>query len=158
MAKQLHKSFSDQQVRALLKRYVDREVELRHILGVLGIGRSRFFKILREYRDDPGGFTVAYRRTNHPHKISSEVEKNILKELELEKRLIEVPEVPLQTYNYNYIRDRLRDAYRQEVSVPTIIKRAKEHDYYLCQGSSNKRSSPKKLWIEECRLNRERVL
>jgi hypothetical protein len=48
MAKQLHKSFSDQQVRVLLKRYDDREVELRHILGVLRIGRSRFFKILRE--------------------------------------------------------------------------------------------------------------
>ena len=64
MAKQLHKSFSDQQVRALLKRYDDREVELRHILGVLGIGRSRFFKILRQYRDDPGGFTVADRRTS----------------------------------------------------------------------------------------------
>jgi hypothetical protein len=131
MAKQLHKSFSDQQVRALLKRYDDREVELRHILGVLGIGRSRFFKILRQYRDDPGGFTVAYRRSTCPRKLSSEVEQNILKELELEKRLIEAPEVPLRTYNYSYIRDRLRDEYRQEVSVPTIIKRAKEHDFYL---------------------------
>jgi hypothetical protein len=125
MAKQLHKSFSDQQVRALLKRYDDREVELRHILGVLGIGRSRFFKILRQYRDDPGGFTVAYRRSTCPRKLSSEVEQNILKELELEKRLIEAPEVPLWTYNYSYIRDRLRDEYRQEVSVPTIIKRCR---------------------------------
>jgi len=91
MAKQLHKSFSDQQVRALLKRSVDREVELRHILGVLGIGRSRFFEILRQYRDDPGEFTVAYRRTSCPRKLSPEVERNILKELELEKRLIEAP-------------------------------------------------------------------
>jgi hypothetical protein len=97
MARQLHKSFSDHKVRALFKRYDDREVELRHILGVLGIGRSRFFEILREYRDDPGGFTVAYRRTNCPHKISSEVEQNILKELRMEKRLIEAPEVPLRT-------------------------------------------------------------
>ena len=133
MAKQLHKSFSDQQVRALLKRYDDREVELRHILGVLGIGRSRFSEILREYRDDPGRFTVAYRRTSCPHKILAEVEQNILKELQLEKRLIEAPEVPLRTYNYSYIRDRLRDEYHQEVSVPTIIKRAKEHDFYLAK-------------------------
>jgi hypothetical protein len=99
MARQLHKSFSDQPVRALHKRYNDRrEVELRHILGFLGIERSSFFEILREYRDDPGGFTVAHRRTNCPHKISSEVEQNILKELRMEKRLIEAPEVPLRTY------------------------------------------------------------
>jgi hypothetical protein len=35
MAGQLHKSFSDQQVRALLRRYVDQEVRVEHILGLL---------------------------------------------------------------------------------------------------------------------------
>lgn len=66
MAKHLHKSFSDQQLRALLKRYNDEEVELRHILRILGIGRSRFFDILSNYRRDPQTFTIAYRRTNSP--------------------------------------------------------------------------------------------
>ena len=131
MAKHLHKLFSDPQVRALLKRYDDREVELRYILGILGIGRSRFFEILNKYRQAPRAFTVAYRRKSGPRKIASEIEENIFRELRLEKRLIEVPEVPLRTYNYSYIRDRLRDEYRQTVSVPTIIKRAKEHHFYL---------------------------
>jgi len=131
MAKHLHKSFSDRQVQAFLKRYADREIELHHILGVLGIGRSRFFKILQRYRQDPQAFSIAYQRKSCPRKIAPEVDRNILKELRLEKKLIEAPEVPLRTYNYSYIRDRLRDEYHQAVSVPTIIKRAKEHDFYL---------------------------
>lgn len=38
MARHLHKAFSDQQVRALLGRYVGQEIKLGHILGVLKIG------------------------------------------------------------------------------------------------------------------------
>ena len=131
MAGHLHKSFSDQQVRALLKRYANQEIELQHILGILKIGRSRFFEILKDYRGDPLGFTVAYQRKSCPRKLAPEIEKNILQQLRFEKRLIENPEVPLSSYNYSYIRDRLREEYHQKVSVPTIIKRAKEHDFYL---------------------------
>ena len=131
MAKHLHKSFSDQQLQDLLKRYDDGEVEIHHLLKILGIGRSRFFGILGKYRQDPQSFTVAYRRTNAPRKIALEIEGNILNELRIEKRLIDAPEVPLKTYNYSYIRDRLLDEYGQKVSVPTIIKRAKAHDFYL---------------------------
>jgi len=46
MAKQLHRSFRDQQVRSLLLSYIDKEVELCYILDILKIGRSRFFTLL----------------------------------------------------------------------------------------------------------------
>jgi hypothetical protein len=131
MAGHLHKSFSDQQVKALLGRYVGQEIKLEHILGVLKIRRSRFFEILKDYRADPEGFTVAYQRTSCPRKLAPEIEENILRELRFEKQLIGNPDVPLRSYNYSYVRDRLREVYRQKVSVPTIIKRAKEHDFYL---------------------------
>jgi hypothetical protein len=131
MAGHLHKSFSDQQVKALLERYACREIKLEHIVGVLKIRRSRFFEILKEYRADPQGFTVAYQRKSSPRKLAPEIEKNILRELRFEKQLIGNPDVPLRSYNYSYVRDRLREVYRQKVSVPTIIKRAKEHDFYL---------------------------
>jgi sulfite reductase alpha subunit-like flavoprotein len=62
MAGHLHKSFSDRQIRALLRRYVDQEIQLQHILGILKIGHSRFFEILKDFREDPRGFTVAYQR------------------------------------------------------------------------------------------------
>ena len=131
MARHLHKAFSDQQVRALLGRYVGQEIKLGHILGVLKIGRSRFFEILKDYRADPRGFSVAYQRTSCPRKLAPEIERNILRELRFENRLIENPDVPLRSYNYSYVRDRLWEVHRQKVSVPTIIKRAKEHDLYF---------------------------
>ncbi len=63
-------------------------------------------------------------------KISEEVEKNIISELEKEKNLIEDKEIPIRFYNYNYIRDRIYQTYRQKVSLPTIINRAKRKGLY----------------------------
>ena len=139
MAGHLHKSFSDQQVKALLERYVGQEVKLEHILGALKIGRTRFFEILKVYRAYSQGFTVAYQRKNCPRKLAPEIEKNILWELRFEKQLIGNPDVPRRSYNYSYVRDRLREGCRQKVSVPTIIRRAKEHDFYLSNPSPSGR-------------------
>lgn len=131
MAKQLHRSFRDQQVRSLLQSYVSEEIELPYILDILKIGRSRFFVLLKEYRSNPSEFSIAYKRSRKTRTISPETEKNILHELHREKGLIENPDIPLHSYNYSYIRDLLWQKYRQKVSVPTIIRRAKEHDLFL---------------------------
>lgn len=131
MAKQLHRSFRDQQVRSLLQSYVDKEIELSYILDILKIGRSRFFVLLKGYRANPTEFSIAYRRSRKTRTICPETEKNILSELEREKKLIESPDIPLRSYNYSYIRDLLWQKHRQKVSVPTIIRRAKQHDFYL---------------------------
>lgn len=53
MAKQLHKRFPDKQVKALLQRYLSKEIKLNYILKILGIRRRRFFEILKKYREDP---------------------------------------------------------------------------------------------------------
>ncbi|MDZ7837655.1 MAG: hypothetical protein U5N58_06705 [Actinomycetota bacterium] len=54
-----------------------------------------------------------------------------MKELKIEKKLISNPQVPLRSYNYSYIKDRLASKYGQKVSTPTIINRAKKAGYYL---------------------------
>jgi len=131
MAKQLHLSFRDRQVKLLLQSYINKEVELSYILDILKIGRSRFFALLKDYRQNPHQFSIAYKRRQKTRTISPEVEKNILHQLRWEKRLIENPDIPLHSYNYSYIRDLLWQKHRQKVSVPTIIKRAKEHDFFL---------------------------
>jgi len=131
MAKQLHVSFRDRQVKSLLQSYINREVELSYILDILKIGRSRFFALLKGYRQNPSQFSIAYKRRQKTRTISPEIEKNILHQLRWEKRLIENPDIPLHSYNYSYIRDLLWQKHRQKVSVPTIIKRAKEHDFFL---------------------------
>jgi len=50
MSKQLHKNFIDEQVKLLLKSYVDKEIKIEYILSILGIKRRRFFKLLNRCR------------------------------------------------------------------------------------------------------------
>lgn len=131
MPKQLHKSFRDAQIRDLFARYTRKEIKLAHLTAIFKIGRSRIFALLNRYKEDPEGFTVNYRRCNAPHRIAPEIEENILRELRIEKKLILDPQIKLWSYNYSYIRDRLRDQYGQRVSVPTIIRKAKSGGFYL---------------------------
>lgn len=128
---QLHKSFSDDQVRGFIERYLRKEVERKPIQAILGIGKARFFALVRKYRDNPKRFSIKYARKIHPRKIDSNIEKSILKELRIEKKIIEDKSVPLKSYNYSYIKDRLQHDYQQKVSLPTIINRAKKHGFYL---------------------------
>jgi len=128
---QLHKRFTSQQVRELLDRYVKNEIERDYIQEILGIKRRRFFVLLKQYKERPEQFTVQYQRTRAPRAISPMIEQNILKELAIEKKIIQNKEIPLTSYNYSYIRDRLKGRYDQKVSLPTVIDRAKKYGFYL---------------------------
>jgi len=50
MSKQLHKNFNDEQVKLLLRSYVDKEIKINYILSILGIKRRRFFELLNRYK------------------------------------------------------------------------------------------------------------
>jgi hypothetical protein len=127
---QIHKSFSTKQVKDLFKRYMDKQIERAYIQELLGIEKAQFFRLLKEYRDNPINFSINYARTS-PKRLSPEVEGNIIKELQIDKEAIENKDVPLKYYNYSYIKDRLVKVYNQSASLPTVIKCAKEHDYYI---------------------------
>jgi hypothetical protein len=131
MMSQVHKRFTPEQVKELLERYSNHEIERKYIQEILGIKKSRFFMLLKQYKENPQHFTTRYQRTTPPRIISAEIEQNILKELTIEKKIIQDKEIPLKSYNYSYIRDRLKGRYRQKVSLPTIIDRAKKHGFYL---------------------------
>lgn len=128
---QLHKRFSSDQIKELLERYSKKEIERKYLQEILGIGKRRFFMILKQYRQNPHHFTIQYPRSKPPRSISPEIEHNILKELTIEKKIIQDQEIPLNSYNYSYIKDRLRKRYQQKVSLPTIIDRAKKNGFYL---------------------------
>ena len=128
---QLHKRFTSQQVKELLDRYAKNEIERKYIQEILQIKRRRFFVLLKQYKENPQDFTVQYQRTSAPRAISPMIEQNILKELSIEKKIIQNKQIPLTSYNYSYIRDRLKGEYHQKVSLPTIIERAKRHGFYL---------------------------
>jgi len=128
---QLHKRFTSEQVTKLLDRYLKNEIERAYIQEILGIKRRRFFVLLKQYKENPQHFTVQYRRTRAPRTISPMIEQNILKELSIDKKIIQNKEIPLKSYNYSFIKDRLKGTYHQKVSLPTIIDRAKKHGFYL---------------------------
>jgi len=109
MSKQLHKIFTDEQVKLLLKSYVDKKIKINYILSILGIKRRRFFKLLARYKKDPENFSVSYSRRIPTRTISKAIETNIIKELNTEKDLIQAKEVPIRWYNYSYIKDILKN-------------------------------------------------
>jgi len=131
MSEQLHKNFTDGQVKSLFEKYSKKEIKLNYILQILKIKRSRFFKLLAKYRKDPDNFSIQYERRTINRKIDPDIEKNIVKALEIEKDLIENKEVPIKWYNYSYIKDLLEQKYNQKVSLPTIIDRAKRNNFYF---------------------------
>jgi len=128
---QLHKKFEDHQVKELIQRYLSKEIERSYIQEILGIKKTRFFALVKKYKEDPDSFSIEYERKGVTRKISKDIEDSIIKELKIEKQLIENPEVPLRSYNYSYIKDRIMSNYKQKVSTPTIIDRAKKGGFYL---------------------------
>ena len=131
MSKQLHNNFVDEQVKLLLKSYVDKEIKINYILSILRIKRSRFFELLNRYKKDPDNFSIQYNRKTINRKIDKAIETNIIKELNTEKNLIKEKETPIRCYNYSYIKDILENEYNQKVSLTTIINRAKTNGFYL---------------------------
>jgi len=129
--KQLHKKFTDFQIKNLMTRYLKKKVERKDIQKVLGIKETRFFALIKRFKDDPENFSVSYFRRIPTRTISKDIETNIIKELNTEKDLIKTKEAPIRCYNYSYIRDILENDYNQKVSLSTIINRAKTNGFYL---------------------------
>jgi hypothetical protein len=96
---------------------------------------------LKTYRKNPQGFSIEYQRGT-PRKITPETEEIIQQELQREKALVQNPELPISSYNYSAIRDRLKNK-GFCVSVPTIIKRAKEQDCY--QGRPHRKTHDRQV-------------
>jgi hypothetical protein len=128
---QLHRKFTDEQVKELIEKYLRKEVGRKYLQEILGINKTRFFALVKAYRDNPAAFSIRYVRKGKTRAIPKAVEVNILKELAIEKTLIEDKDVPIRSYNYSYIKDRLEREYKQKVSLSTIIAKARKNDFYF---------------------------
>ncbi len=120
---QVHKRFTAEQVKVLLHGYRQGILDRPSIQETLEISKSTFFVLLREYRRNPGEFSLAYHRET-PSRIPALVEKEIEKELMLERNLVDDSTLPITTYNYSAVRDRLAKR-GIRVALSTIIDRAK---------------------------------
>lgn len=126
MEGQLHNRFSDEELRKVFSRYENGLVDVSYMLALLDIKRRRFFQLLKMFRENPDGFTARRERKTINRKINLEVEEHLLHELHQEHLLIQDPQVPIQDFNYSYIRDELLRRYNEKVSLPTVIARAKK--------------------------------
>jgi hypothetical protein len=126
---QIHKRFSDEQVKVLFQCYTKGSITRDELEKILQINKTRFFAMLKEYRRDPAGFSIAYKRATVA-RLSAETETAIASELLAEKELIDDPDLPITNYNYLALRDRLKTK-GFTVSATTITKRAKELGCYL---------------------------
>jgi hypothetical protein len=138
MATQIHKKFTDDQVKELLQKYLNREVERKYIQEILGIKKSRFFELILTYRSDPNTFSVEYNRSTEAKRVAPEIQNNIIKELKIDKKAIKNKDIPLYRYNYSYVQKRLERQHGQTTSLSTIIRYAKTNGFYL-----PKRKGPK---------------
>ena len=123
---QIHRRFTDEQVKVLFQGYCQGPLSRADVQELLGIAKSRFFALLKAYRQDPERFTIAYQRST-PARLSAEVEAEVERALVREKAIVEDPDLPISSYNYAAIKDRLEEKGIQ-VSATTIIDRAKKLD------------------------------
>lgn len=147
MSPQLHKRLSDDQVKAILSKYTNKDLTAKEAIQYLEVSRSRFYQLIGEYQDNPRGFSVRYARTKPTRTLDPTTEENILKELKVEKeKIIDNPHVTTDQYNYSYIQQQLHKTHGQTASLSTIINRAREHGYW-------KPKPPKKIHDREVVTN-----
>ena len=108
---QLHKKFTDEQVKDLMQRYSKKELKREHIQQMLQIKRRQFFKLFKEYSQNPQTFSIQYKRTNPTRAIDPKIEENIIKELKVAKEFVDNKEIPIWSYNYSFIKNELKKRY-----------------------------------------------
>lgn len=128
---QIHKKFAVDQIKVLLASYENGHIGREEIQSTLGVGKTRFFALLKQFRESSEMFSIEYHRKSKG-RLSHEAEEKIQNMLFQEKDLVENKELPISNYNYAALADRLKKAGVQ-VSSTTIIKRAKQHGCYLAK-------------------------
>ena len=126
----IYNRLSKEQVFTILDSYLAKTISGREAYSKLGIRKTQFFSLIKRYRVEGKNMDLIPKRSYDGHRIDANAEEKILSELKKERVLIENKDIPIRSYNYSAIRDALKD-HGISVSVPTIIKRAKENDFYL---------------------------
>lgn len=96
---QLHRRLTVEQVKVLLHGYCQGTLSRADAQDVLGVGKTRFFALLEDYRSNPSVFSITYERETHAH-LSATTERTIATELRREQKLVEDPRLPISGYNF----------------------------------------------------------
>lgn len=126
---QIHKRFTLEQIRMLFLAYEKGHISREEIENTLDIGKTRFFALIKQYRENPETFSIEYQRSSKS-RLPADTEEKIKLALLDDKELVDNKELPIDTYNYAALNDRLKKEGIQ-VSTTTIIKRAKSYGCYI---------------------------
>jgi hypothetical protein len=110
----------------VFRRYQARQIGVDQASAMLKIQRRQFFKLLKVYRQRPESFSLDYTRKVAPRKIDAKAEAKITQELRKEAAIIRDKSNPVRFYNYSYVKEILEKKHKVQVSLPTIIDRAKK--------------------------------
>ena len=127
---QIHKQFSDDEVKQYLTWYETGVMDKTAVLRALGVKDSRFYALLAQFRDKPKEFSVTYKRIRPTHSLPSAVVKEIRRELETEHGFITNPAMPILFYNYAAIRDAVEEQTGHALSAQTVVNYAKKWGFY----------------------------
>jgi hypothetical protein len=119
---QIHTKFTSEQIKVLLGSYEKGILSREEIEKTLGIGKTRFFALLKLFRENHESFTIDYQRVSNK-RLDPDIEEKIRTELLRDKALIDDKDLPISGYNYAALTDRLKKD-GINVSTTTIIKRA----------------------------------
>ena len=122
----MHRRFTNEQVRVLFQGYCQGQLRRTDLEGLLEFGKFRFIALLKMYRQDSETIVLACRRRT-PGRLSAEVEAAIASALLREEALVDDAELPISSFNYTAVRDRLR-ANGTKVSVTIIVDQAQKLD------------------------------
>ena len=99
---QLHRRLTDEQIKVLLQSYCRGKMSRAQVQEMLGVGKTRFFALMKSYRQDLDSFSIAYERST-PARLSAEVEAEIEKALLEEEEIVQDPDLPISDYSLSLI-------------------------------------------------------
>jgi hypothetical protein len=134
---QIHNRLHWNQVETILSKYIEWEISSKQARQYLEIWKTRFFELTALYKKDKANFSIDYQRKKATRKINPNIKNHILDELKQDKeKIIDNPLVPTKYYNYSFLKNNIAHKYWESVSVPTVIKIAKEHWFYIKRSKS----------------------
>ena len=127
---QLHKRLTTAEVCLVLDWYNQGLMTRDRALTKLGVKRRRFYSLLAAQRTGTLKDISPPKRRNTHRRLSSAVEAVIRAELAQEQQLINNPNIPVTSYNYAALTDRIVEQIEGTVSAQTVRNRAKAWGYY----------------------------
>ena len=97
-----------EQVKVLLTAYKEGHITREEIEKTLGLGKTRFFALLKQIRWKSQGTFPSNTNPKAKWRLGSDIEEKIRVALFRDKELVDDKELPISGYNYAAVNDRLK--------------------------------------------------